>query len=60
MSGDPLNDGSPVHDPRRFPPSPGFSARANVTPEILAALPVDPVAFWQAQAVQQHGVPTAW
>ena len=37
-------------------PSPGFSARADVTPEFLAALPVDPVVFWQAQA---HRLPWA-
>ena len=45
-----------VHDPRRFPPPAGFSARANVTPEVLAALPDDPIAFWEAQA---HRIPWA-
>ncbi|WP_336920966.1 acetate--CoA ligase [Aquipuribacter sp. SD81] len=39
-----------VHDPRRYPPPPGFAARANVTPDVLAALPEEPLAFWEQQA----------
>ncbi len=45
-----------VHDTRRYPPPPGFAARANVTPEVLAGLPADPVEFWEAQA---HRLPWA-
>ena len=45
-----------VHDPRRFPPPAGFSARANVTLAVAAALPSDPIAFWEAQA---HRLPWA-
>ncbi|KQV26044.1 acetate--CoA ligase [Yonghaparkia sp. Root332] len=45
-----------VHDSRRFPPSAEFVAQANVTPADLAALPVDPLAFWEQQA---HRLPWA-
>ncbi len=43
-----------VHDPRRFPPTADLAARANVTPELLAGLPDDPVEFWEQQA---HRIP---
>ncbi len=39
-----------VHDARRFAPSPAFAAQANVTADDLAALPTDPLAFWEQQA----------
>lgn len=45
-----------VHDARRFPPPADFAARANVTAGLLASLPADPEAFWEAQA---HRIPWA-
>ncbi len=39
-----------VHDPRRFAPPADLAARANVTPEHLAALPSDAGTFWEQQA----------
>ncbi|GAA1699024.1 acetate--CoA ligase [Microcella alkalica] len=45
-----------VHDSRRFPPPAAFAAQANVTPADLAALPADPLTFWEQQA---HRLPWA-
>ena len=41
-----------LSEQRRFPPPPDFAARANATPELVAAARQDRLAFWAAQAAE--------
>ncbi len=42
-----------LHEDRKFPPSPEFTARANAQPGIHEAAAADPIGFWEREARQR-------